>query len=232
MNNKKIIFTDTIGIEKEYYPKPASEYLPDWYKNTQSYIGEKKEILSDAGLTQTIKKCIPFFDAMTTGYIIPTYVDVYVRNDNGEPYYSWAHYDAISFHSKKQIENHPYGKNFSEVPKWRNPWSIKLPSGYSALFVPPFHQHNDIFKVLDGIVDCDEYSAPINFPFLLNDKSFEGLIPAGTPMVQVIPFKREKWKMEIGGSKEIEESIKIHNRINHKFFDKYKTMFWSRKEYK
>lgn len=232
MNNKKIIFTDTIGVEKEYYPKPATEYLPEWYKETPSYIGEKKQILSDAGLTQTVKKCLPFFDAMTSGYIIPTYVDVYVRNDNGEPYYSWAHYDAISFHGKQQFNNHPHGKNFVEAPKWKNPWAIKVPDGYSVLFVPPFHQPNDIFKVLDGVVDCDKYTAPTNFPFFLNDKNFEGLIPAGTPMVQVIPFKRENWKMQIGGSKETEEAFKVHKRINHKFFDKYKTMFWSRKEYK
>ena len=48
-----------------------------------------------------------------------------------------------------------------------------------------------VFTIMDGIVDTDSYNALVNFPFFLNDWSYEGLIPAGTPMAQVIPFKRE-----------------------------------------
>jgi hypothetical protein len=58
------------------------------------------------------------------------------------------------------------------------------------------------------------------------------MIPAGTPMVQVIPFKRDTWKMKIGGEKELKENAKIVSRLDTSFFNKYKTYFWSRKEYR
>jgi hypothetical protein len=229
--NKKIIFTDTIGVEEEYRPKPAFMYVPEWYKQMKSYISGKKEVFPNAELPQTIKKCMPVFDTITAGYIIPTYVDVYVRIENDAPYFSWAAYDAINFHSLEQLDKHPNANGFS-APKWRNPWGIKLPKGYSALFVPPMHNPNGFFKVLEGIVDCDTYTAPVNFPFLMNDTKFEGLIPAGTPMVQVIPFKRENWEMSIGQEEEHREMQKVILKLNHKFFDRYKTMFRTPKEYK
>jgi hypothetical protein len=89
-----------------------------------------------------------------------------------------------------------------------------------------------VFTILPGIVDTDEYYAPINFPMVINDPNFEGLIPKGTPIAQVIPFKRESWKMEIGGEKELAEQEKVGQKLLTKFFDRYKTMFRANKEYK
>jgi hypothetical protein len=40
-------------------------------------------------------------------------------------------------------------------------------------------------------VDTDEYVNETNIPALLLDDDFEGIIEAGTPLVQVIPFKRD-----------------------------------------
>jgi hypothetical protein len=51
-------------------------------------------------------------------------------------------------------------------------------------------------------------------------------------MVQVIPFKRENWEMSIGQEEEHREMQKVVQKLNHKFFDRYKTMFRSPKEYK
>jgi hypothetical protein len=228
--SNEIIFTDTIGVQEEYRPKPASMYIPEWYKRMESYIGGKKQVLPNAQLTQTIKKCMPVFDSITAGYIIPTFTDVYVRIEDGAPYFSWSSGDAVQFHSLEQLKEHPNQNGFN-APKWRNPWSIKLPKGYSALFISPLHNPNGFFEVLPGIVDCDTYNPPVNFPFLMNDTKFEGLIPAGTPMVQVIPFKRESWNMRLGSAPEFEEQNRQTLKRSTKFFDAYKNMFRSKKEY-
>jgi hypothetical protein len=81
-------------------------------------------------------------------------------------------------------------------------------------------------------VDTDTYKAPVNFPFVLNDVKWQGLIPAGTPMVQVIPIKRDSWEHEIGSDKERQEQNKITAQLKTLFFNSYKRQFWSRKEYK
>ena len=85
---------------------------------------------------------------------------------------------------------------------------------------------------MPGIVDTDKYVSPVNFPFILNDIKFTGLIPAGTPIAQVIPFKRDSWKMNFGSEKEITASIKSDKTLKRKFFDVYRNTFWSSKDFK
>jgi hypothetical protein len=87
-------------------------------------------------------------------------------------------------------------------------------------------------KILEGVVDADSYTTPINFPFNLKDNTFEGMIPAGTPLAQIIPFKRESWQLDFGSEKEIIKAEEQRLNIKSKFYDAYKTMFWSKKEYK
>ena len=89
-----------------------------------------------------------------------------------------------------------------------------------------------LFRSLPGIVDTDTYTAPVNFPFVLNDWKFEGIIPAGTPMAQVIPFKRESWQMSIGKNEELIEQNKVTTKLRSKFFDSYKSQYRQPKEYK
>lgn len=226
-----ITFTNTDKIPEEFSPKPASQFVPDWYKNLESYMNGKKVPTGDGFSAATAKRCMPVFDAITAGYIIVSPADVYVSQRDGQPYYEWANFGLIEFHPKEQAPEHPHRNGLDIFPKWINRWAIKTPKGYSTMFVQPFHR-DAVFTILPGVVDTDTYTAPVNFPFVLNDPKFEGIIPAGTPIAQVIPFKRESWKMEIGGDKELSEQSEVTTRLNTRFFDRYKNMFRVVKEYK
>ena len=228
----KITFTNTIGTELDL-PKPASNLIPDWYKNMDSYISKEKKPLGDGTTSATIKRCMPVFDAITAGYIIESPADIWVSIKDGTQWFEWANFDLISFHPIEQIPTYPSGnnKNLMAYPKWNNPWSIKTPKGYSTLFVQPFHRES-VFTIMPGIVDTDQYTPPVNFPFTVNNPTFEGLIPKGTPIAQAIPFKRESWAMEQGFQKDLKMVSELRNKLNSKFFDRYKTMFWTKKEYK
>lgn len=231
---KNIIFTNTkkVDVSEQYFPKPASSYLPEWYKKTQNYVGDKKDVGLNLQTTGTIKKCIPVFDVLTAGYIIPTYCDLIIKKDElGKTHYIPSTNVPIEFHGTEQAPYHPYMNNMS-YPKWINPWSIKTPSGYSSLFIPPVHGGNGYFTIAEGLVDTDKYFGPVNFPFVLDDVNFEGLIPAGTPMAQVIPIKRDSWKSIVGSKKDGEEAIKSMSLLQSRFFDRYKNIFWDRKSYK
>ena len=50
-------------------------------------------------------------------------------------------------------------------------------------------------------------------------------------MVQVIPFKRESYKMWAGYYFE-EAHSKVLNLLQNKWIDKYKSFFWKKKNYK
>jgi hypothetical protein len=229
-----ITFTDTIGVPEEFKPKPATASVPDWYKNIESYMNGAKKPTGDGNTSATIKRCMPVFDAITGGYILYSYADVFVSQkpladpETGEPngktvpWYEWPSYAPIQFHPVVQAPNHPDRKDLVDggsYPKWINPWSIKTPPGYSVLFTQPMHRESP-FTILDGIVD------------VLNDWSFEGLIPAGTPMAQVIPFKRDSWQMEIGSQQQLQDQNKTTRLLRTRFFDSYKAQFRQPKEYK
>jgi hypothetical protein len=228
----KIVFTNTIGAKLDL-PKLSSSLIPDWYKNMDSYISKEKKPLGDGTTSATIKRCMPVFDAITAGYIIESPADIWVSIKDGIQWFEWSNFGLIDFHPVEQAPTHPSGnnKNLMAYPKWNNPWAIKTPKGYSTLFVQPFHRES-IFTIMPGVVDTDQYTPPVNFPFVVNDPTFEGLIPKGTPIAQVIPFKREAWAMEQGVKKDLKMVSELRNKLNSKFFDRYKTMFWIRKEYK
>jgi hypothetical protein len=237
-----IIFTNMMGIEEIFPPEPAFKNIPDWYKDIESYIGGEKKPTGDGNTTGTIKRCMPVFDVINAGYIIKTPADVYVSqketfdelgNSMGKrPWYEWANFSLIAFHPVDQAPNHPNRNGHQEsYPKWINPWSIKTPPGYSVLFVQPFHRPSD-FTILPGVVDTDTYSAAVNFPFVLNDINFEGIIPAGTAVAQVIPFQREDWQMAIGKNEDVIESNKVTTKLRTRFFDSYKTQYRQTKEYR
>ena len=226
-----ITFTNIRDFELDRYrPKPAREFLPDWYKETESYIGGKKKPFADGQPASTIKKCVPIFDAITSGYLIFSFADVYVDIVNGIQEYRWPGLDPISFHNPDQAALYPAYET-PRVPKWNNAWAITTQKGWSCLFLPPMHRDLP-FSILPGIVDTDVYNTPVNFPFVLKDPFFEGLIPAGTPIAQVIPIKKESWKLEEGSEKEVKRSLDHLHQVRATFFEGYKKLFWQPKEYR
>jgi len=235
----KITFTNTMGVSEEFTPKPATAFIPDWYKNMESYMGAEKRPSGEGDTTATIKRCMPVFDVITQGYIITTYVDIYVSqkeqlDDQGNlkvmPWYEWSLYAPLSFHPIVQAPTHPLQNGFA-YPKLVNPWGIKTPPKHSTMFMAPVHREN-IFTIMPAVVDTDTYVAPVNFPMVLTDANFEGLIPAGTPIAQVIPFQRESWTMELGKEEDFIEQAKLSTGLRTRFFDVYKNKYRQVKEYK
>jgi hypothetical protein len=175
---------------------------------------------------------MPVFDAITTGYVIKTHTDIHIKVVDGLHNIEWANDTSktVTFHPPFQVVNYKNQDLPHGLPKLRNPWGIKTPKGYSVLVTQPMHRDLP-FTIFPGVVDTDKYVVPINFPFTTNDPNFEGLIPKGTPIAQIIPFKREKWKYKIGNKKEEQEAFRSLNLMGHKFFDKYKNMYWNKKEF-
>jgi hypothetical protein len=230
VNKKNITFTQINGLPEINPPEPASNLVPDWYKNTDSYLSKEKIPNGSGKGSASIKRCMPVFDAMVAGYIIKSHADVFVSQRDGQPYFEWSSAGMVEFHPIEQAPLHPL-KNGAPYPKWMNSWAIKTPKGYSVLVVQPMHRESP-FTILPGVVDSDTYKSPINFPFVLNDLSFTGLIPAGTPIAQVIPFKRDSWEMSLGNIGDMQEVNNINAKLQTKIFDGYKTLFRQPKDYK
>ena len=232
----EIIFTSSFIDPSLPAPIPASKKMPEWYKDIPRYIEGKKKP-EPGGSNGTIKTCMPILDSITSGYLILSSADVYIEKKEEGREYTWAAHDLISFHGQKQATGYPnLEKKMNEegIPKFNNPWIVKTPKNYSCLFVTPFH-HDLPFTIFPGIVDTDSYFNAVNFPFI-PDSDFEGLIPKGTPIAQVIPFRRENWEMSVeyleNSKKSQKEFLRVKKELNTRFFDRYKKLFWQTKSYK
>ena len=166
---------------------PASQALPDWYKDMPLQRDYHKDEPWEAG---TVKTCMPFLDAMIQGYIIPLWSDLHVSPG---PKFTWLPEGrkVIAAHAEGQVPS-DMGQPF----KFLNPWIIKTPKGYSSLFTAPLNQENPLFKIVSAIVSTDEYFHHINFPFFWTGGDWTGTIPQGTPLVHILPFKRVDYEHE------------------------------------
>jgi hypothetical protein len=175
-----------LGVIAE--PRPAKAVLPDWFRRIPAvdpeHVGARDNAL-------TIKRCMPFLDALTTGWVLPLAAEVRLEIKNGgkDVECGWE-FDRVmvSNHSPHQVAGHPHAPR--PPCKFHNYWAIRTPPGWSCLFVPPLNRPNGVFEAVSGIVDTDTYSAHIHFPFFPIGPDGVHIIEKGTPLVQIFPFRR------------------------------------------
>ena len=234
---------------KEDYPIPTKLNIPDWYKKLEHTV-----------LNKTVKGCMPFLDTLTSGYILKMPQDFHVRhnidnqNEKGEEFkdsfQTFALHDqpqllyakslnlnsGIDVHNINQLKGSSLVEKNKNLPFYKiiNPWKIKTPKGYSCLFVPPLNNSDDRFSIIPGIVDTDTFPNEINFPIVINGDKYpilEDTIKKGTPYVQIIPFKRNSWKMILKSreQKEIQNSRLFYGLS---LLNLYKDKHWNKKSWK
>lgn len=238
LKNIKFVAENDFYFDVLQEPEPAGQCLPDWYKKTPKKMDERFTWKfppyfqgPEKFLNATVKPCIPFFDAMSSGYLVRLssdveFVDEKVYNNR----VIWpVSYEVVGAHQMEQVPNMPMPFDDPEVFKWIFHFIIKTPKDYSCLFSHPVNDYSLPFFTLSGIVDTDSYIMPISFPFII-DKKFMGRIPAGTPICQILPFKRDDWK------KTKEKNPEKMNVLRDRYFSmaekSYKKRFWTRKSFK
>ena len=198
-------------------PKPflASAGLPEWFREMPS----KLDASTLGGLEiRTLKHCPPFIDAMSSGLIIPLATDVEVKN--GEVSWDWSppiiedapiSRSPVGVHLPEQATGTPLYAADRLILKFTNFWTFEVEAGWRLLFTHPFNRPELPFKTLTGIVDCHGFKDGfVHFPALLTD-GFEGVIPKGTPIAQVLPLPGEKVDLDIQTMKE--EGIKATREV-------------------
>ena len=226
--NKKITFcaTDKNMVDIWPHPKPASRFIPDEYKKLPRFAKGNYH-------SPTLKTCMPFLDSLTMGYIIPFDQDYLVDPVEEDFTVTPANKEQndFGFHNQVQLPDKWKKTSGENAGKFINKWLIKTPPGHSCLFIKPMNRIENRFDIIPGVVDTDTYINTIHFPFILNKRDEQFLIKKGEPMVQVIPFKRESWKMWSGFYLEKAHG-KVLRILNSKWVDQYKNIFWSKKDYK
>lgn len=241
MNKISFIARDKYAWDVFPKPYPASQALPNWWRDMTPYDKSstnpdgKKLIVENFTANATFKKCTPMLDSLTLGYIVPLFADVQVRYEPGEddPRISWKikGIDVFQKHgeSSKQIPPPPGYRNL--VYKYGNCWIPKTPKGYSVLVTEPFGYRDLPFKVITGVIDSDKSTLEIVTPMWIKE-GFEGVVEKGTPMFQIIPFKRDNWKAEFDHYEDGEYRRLEDKNFNGTMVNHYIKNHWSKKTFK
>ncbi len=231
--SKNIEFNNS-GYKYIDIPQSAKKYVPDWYKEATKYFPDNKLKFINGMPNLGLKLCIPFLEGFTTGYIAETWCDILVTKTELGLKIDWRSTEDIpqplNERPKMVASTLPVPAGHADQHyAWNNIFQMKLPKGYSLLLAHPFNRYDLPFTTLSGIVDADFGMQAGNVPFFIKS-DFEGIIPAGTPMYQVIPFKREDWTSS--KNEDLAELSRRHSFENiRKIGGFYKKEFWNKKKY-
>jgi len=201
---KKINFkaTSQTEFEVQIKPYPAVKNIPKWFLDMQPYSDKSNPNYPNDGklhfrnriANSTFKKCVPLLDGMSSGYIIPLWADVMIEQENGYPQIYWKTLsDVFTIHGESSTHIVPPPGYQNVVYKYNNCWIPQTPKGYSCFITSPLGHHDLPFKAIPAVVDTDRSTLELVFPMWVQ-KGFEGIVEKGTPLVQVIPFKRDDWE--------------------------------------
>lgn len=224
-------------------PSPANRANAEWWKNMEKYYHDASgQLIYPHKKAATIRSCPAISDSVNFGYIVYSPVDIYIDAER-EDVISWQTPDIdlsilddqdnstfINFHNRDQFREHTIPKGFHQtVMKINTLWGIKTDPGYSVWITHPINRNDLPLKVYDAVIDTDVFPLYFPYSFLVKD-GFKGVIKAGTPLIQVIPFRREDFSISIS-EKNKEE---IYNNLNQslsRFTNSYKKLFWKRKNF-
>ncbi|MCI4661195.1 MAG: hypothetical protein MRY63_05150 [Neomegalonema sp.] len=177
-------------------PIPAAKGLPDWLRAMPTEVAS--ETLGGMSV-RTLKHCPPLIDALSLGILLPLAADLVV--EGGEIAWDWEppviadqlmSRAPIGLHVPEQTSGAPLPVPGQFAVKFMNFWTLQTPPGWSVLFTHPLNREDLPFRTLSGVVACDLFAdGLVHFPALWTDPSFTGVLPAGTPVAQAIPFARE-----------------------------------------
>ena len=186
-------------FEVQLKPYPAVKKLPKWFldatphSNRPGWPNDGKLYFRDRDSNNTYKKCVPLLDGLSSGYIVPLWTDVMVEQNNGHSEIYWkTKIDVFTLHGNPAKEI-PAPVGYDQVVyKYHNCWIPQTPKGYSCLIISPLGYNDLAFKAIPAIVDTDKSTLELVFPVWIKT-GFEGIVEKGTPIVQIIPFKRDDW---------------------------------------
>lgn len=256
MTEKKIIFRSFrpwLNKQSPSAPSNTHSVMPKWYKDADRFAktpsGEyykapkgicpfpKEGTTDDYGKIPTWKACPAIMDSFSTGYVLKTPCDVkFFKNKYGKidvEILDQKHKDFVSKRDPMPQFEHPKGY-YKEHFAWYPDWGVEVPEGYSCIYMTPMNRFDLPFLNTTGIVDNDKVHLSGTFPFFVID-GYEGTIPAGTPYMQILPFKRENWQSET----EILNQNEIYGKMTDNM-KKYRVPdggvyiknVWTRREYK
>lgn len=213
--------------------------MPEWFKSAAPFEinPETKEpyINPAGGPVKTFRACPGLLDIFITGYMYVTPCKItFKKNSNGVTIVKTESGYEDFVGPRTPMKEFPVPEGYNDFHfHWYPNWAPSVPEGYSVMYLHPINRFDLPFITTSAIIDNDKMDTSGLVPFFVK-KDFEGTIPAGTPYMQLIPYKREDWKMEKNFYSKVELEDR-HDKQSKKFRTKdggaYKLTVRSLKKY-
>ena len=212
----------------------ARSHIPEWFLKTKPFLNEFKNNKINKIPKVSFKVCTAFTESFSLGYVLTLPVDIVIEQTEAGPAISWKKDLNDTIVSVREDDspnkNLPVPEGFSSIHfTWVTKTVIEIPKGYSMLLTHPLNRYDLPFYTLSGVVDGPYTMPGGNVPVFFK-KDFEGIIEKGTPIAQILLFKRENWKKEIDYDIFKQSTINESNTIT-KIFGWYKKEIWKKKIY-
>lgn len=228
-------------------PVPSSKLIPKWYRDGDMYIHNQTGVRLENNSENAgpgMRSCMPFFDSLASGYMLVTWCDLEItknseeefeynyieKNDNGDWIKASGNPDMVGIRTGDVGITIPRPEGFARHHLvWKGKWGVELPKGWSMLFTHPLNQYDLPFFSLSGIIDSDMFSPSGNLPFFIK-KGWTGIIPKGTPLIQLIPIKRSEWIASLNTTKRKQSFLS--KMVRSEKMGVYKKNMWHPKKYR
>lgn len=253
---KKIIFTPrdisqghSLARDLTDSPMPAKIFLPEWYRKGEMFLNNStglKTDIKDPDRVGGMKSCMPFLDAMISGYMLQTWIDVEITRNDGEVEWRYIRKNEYTDNYEELLDfplpliSERLGDIGETIPRpaghsknhmtFSGVWGIKVPRGWSLMVTHPMNRFDLPFTTMSGFMDSDEFTASGNVPFFLRE-GWTGVIPKNTPFAQLIPIQRKTWISKVDTGIHESWAHKVGNNSRAVNYGYYKKKIWVRKEY-
>jgi hypothetical protein len=194
----------------------------------------KKQIKTDR--EAKFARCPGMFDLAQAGYLVTAPMDIHIKANKQGVSIKVENCPQLMAPTKMEYALVEGMINFKDTVKpqvWKipMPWAVYAKKGYSAqvLDARMHFPHTDKMFIYPGVVDYEDFHS-INLIFSITEEC-EFTIWAGTPILQVIPFKRESFTAVCGKATE-RELDKSRFGFYSRQANFYRKMFHSKKQYK
>ncbi len=234
------------NIGNKHIPEPSRSVIPEWFSSADKHKKMPNGMYELAFVVEnghqtfervlSWKSCPALLDVVLSGYILKTPVDINISRVDGQPAITNIEECSYFCGTRGKQDGFPTPDGYDDLQlNWIVNWMPKVPEGYTTLWTHPLNRFDLPFISIAGFIDTQSYIQKGKLPFFIKN-DFEGVIPAGTPFIQVVPFKNESWEMDL--KTYTEEEIENNDKIDFETYNtdspnksNYKKFFWTKKQY-
>lgn len=203
--------------ERVYHlPTPAEIHTPEWFLNMPVTAYNKPLNINPSNYT--VRTNPRFSDVFSMGYSVVTPYDIEICDTKdtlpeemkNNPTIGFTDSPAVVFSYPglpilnsvdylAHVHIEPVTNSYVDIPyTWSFWFSLQTPPGYSVLITNPLNINNLPWHTTSLVLDSDKQETHVtSLPFYVLKPTDFKIIPKGTPIAQIIPFKRDSWKRKV-----------------------------------